>query len=98
MGLSSSSISARIASSVLASGSAGWTVSSLISRLQPLKKKGAPPGVDEYLNCEMEMGKCNRKVIERRIGKKIKWERREGQKTEGKDNQMGKKEKKEERE
>ena len=35
-------------------------------------------GVDEYLNCEMEMLKCNRKVIER-IGKKIKWERREGQ-------------------
>ena len=24
--------------------------------------------MDEYLNCEMEMGKCNRKVIER-IGK-----------------------------
>ena len=54
--------------------------------------------MDEYLNCEMEMGKCNRKVIERRIGKKIKWERREGQKTEGKDNQMGTKGKKEERE
>ena len=46
-------------------------------------------GVDEYLNCEMEMGKCNRKVIER-IGKKIKRERREG-KTERKENQMRKK-------
>ena len=37
------------------------------------------------------MGKCNRKVIER-IGKKIKWERREGQKLKGKKIKWGKRE------
>ena len=46
--------------------------------------------MDEYLNCEMEMGKCNRKVIER-IGKKIKWERRERPKLKGKKIKWGKK-------